>query len=307
MNLEHVRSFVETARRGQVSAAARALHLSQPTVSRHVRALEREVGEALFVRVPWRGVVPTTRGLALLAQAPRVLVDAGLLLGPETSAPEPPETDVVTVALLHTWPSPPLTATVQRWRAGADGRQRRVRVTVPPFSHALEAVRTGEVHVMLGHGPVADARLRFVRLATVPLVVGLPAHHPLAASDAVPVAAVAAEPLPWNPRTPPEMDSLYRLRSADGAELPRRRAPWPAESVAEIVAAVLAGDCLMVVNAAAAAEAPALGLVWRPVVGAAPVQLGATLRADRDRGVVRSFLDCLRATVAELAPDTGAR
>ena len=41
---------LEVARRGSLSAACDALGLSQPTVGRHVRALEDAIGAPLFVR-----------------------------------------------------------------------------------------------------------------------------------------------------------------------------------------------------------------------------------------------------------------
>ncbi|MEM8497961.1 MAG: LysR family transcriptional regulator [Pseudomonadota bacterium] len=46
----HIRSFLVTADEGSLSAAARALELSQPTLSRQVNALENELGVTLFER-----------------------------------------------------------------------------------------------------------------------------------------------------------------------------------------------------------------------------------------------------------------
>jgi DNA-binding transcriptional LysR family regulator len=59
------RAFLVTAEEGSLSAAARALGLSQPTLSRQVDALEREIGIALFERAG-RGLVLTPGGLELL-------------------------------------------------------------------------------------------------------------------------------------------------------------------------------------------------------------------------------------------------
>ncbi|CBS88082.1 putative transcriptional regulator, LysR family [Azospirillum lipoferum 4B] len=55
-------------RQGSLSAAARALGLTQPTLARHVAALEEAVGGSLFVRSP-RGLDPTDAALALRPQA----------------------------------------------------------------------------------------------------------------------------------------------------------------------------------------------------------------------------------------------
>ncbi len=59
------RAFLVTAEEGSLSAAARALDLSQPTLGRQVNALEKELGVTLFERVP-RGLVLTDSGLTLL-------------------------------------------------------------------------------------------------------------------------------------------------------------------------------------------------------------------------------------------------
>jgi DNA-binding transcriptional LysR family regulator len=58
------KAFLATAEEGSLSAAARALKLSQSTLSRQVEALEQELGLALFERVG-KGLQLTPSGLAL--------------------------------------------------------------------------------------------------------------------------------------------------------------------------------------------------------------------------------------------------
>lgn len=59
------RAFLVAAEEGSLSAAARALGQTQPTLGRQIRALEDELGIALFERDA-RGLVPTPSGLELL-------------------------------------------------------------------------------------------------------------------------------------------------------------------------------------------------------------------------------------------------
>ena len=59
------RAFLVTAEEGSLSAAARALGMSQPTLGRQVTALEEELGVLLFERVG-RGLTLTTGGTDLL-------------------------------------------------------------------------------------------------------------------------------------------------------------------------------------------------------------------------------------------------
>jgi DNA-binding transcriptional LysR family regulator len=50
MTLRQLEIFLAVGREGNFTRAARALRLSQPTLSEHVRELERELGRPLFVR-----------------------------------------------------------------------------------------------------------------------------------------------------------------------------------------------------------------------------------------------------------------
>jgi DNA-binding transcriptional LysR family regulator len=59
------RAFLVTAEEGSLSAAARALDMSQPTLGRQVDALEEELGVVLFERVR-RGLMLTPSGHQLL-------------------------------------------------------------------------------------------------------------------------------------------------------------------------------------------------------------------------------------------------
>lgn len=63
-----LRAFLATAEEGSLSAAARALGLTQPTLGRQVSALEESLGVALFERVG-RGLVLTSSGRELLIHA----------------------------------------------------------------------------------------------------------------------------------------------------------------------------------------------------------------------------------------------
>lgn len=63
-----VQAFVAVAEAGSLSAAARRLGASQPTLGRRVQAAEAALGMRLFRRVP-RGLEPTEAGAALLGPA----------------------------------------------------------------------------------------------------------------------------------------------------------------------------------------------------------------------------------------------
>ncbi|MCW5807929.1 MAG: LysR family transcriptional regulator, partial [Deltaproteobacteria bacterium] len=66
-----VELVVAVAETGSLSAAARRLQLTQPTVSRRLAELEAGLGEALFVRAV-DGTTPTPFGERLLEPARRM-------------------------------------------------------------------------------------------------------------------------------------------------------------------------------------------------------------------------------------------
>jgi len=73
-NWNRARAFLVTAEEGSLSAAARALGMTQPTLGRQVTALETELGVALFER-GGRGLELTPSGLDLLEHV-RAMGDA---------------------------------------------------------------------------------------------------------------------------------------------------------------------------------------------------------------------------------------
>ena len=75
MNLEQLRGFAEVARLGHFTRAAESLHVAQPSLSRQISTLERELGAELFHRA--RGnITLTAAGETLLPRAGRMLADA---------------------------------------------------------------------------------------------------------------------------------------------------------------------------------------------------------------------------------------
>jgi DNA-binding transcriptional LysR family regulator len=76
---ELYRTFLGVLESGSLSGAARALGIAQPTVGRHVEALEAALGCALFTRSP-QGLRPTEAALALRPHAHALRSNAAALL-----------------------------------------------------------------------------------------------------------------------------------------------------------------------------------------------------------------------------------
>ncbi|MEX0638429.1 MAG: LysR family transcriptional regulator, partial [Burkholderiales bacterium] len=80
MKFQQLRYLAEVARRDlSVSAAAEALHTSQPGVSRQIKELEDELGVIIFVRHGKRLTGITEPGRAVLGIAERILAESANL------------------------------------------------------------------------------------------------------------------------------------------------------------------------------------------------------------------------------------
>ena len=73
------RSFLAVMTQGSLSAAARALNSTQPTLGRHIEALEQALGEPLFTRSA-SGLRPTETALALQPHAESMAAAAEALI-----------------------------------------------------------------------------------------------------------------------------------------------------------------------------------------------------------------------------------
>lgn len=72
MDLHQLKTFVVVAREGSVTRASELLHLSQPAVSAHIKAIEDVLEVSLFERTP-RGMNLTSEGKRLLIKAEQTL------------------------------------------------------------------------------------------------------------------------------------------------------------------------------------------------------------------------------------------
>jgi len=186
--------FGEVVRAGSLGAAARTLGWTQPAVSQHVRALEREAGVPLVVRGS-RGITPTDAGRRLVAHAEGV---AARLRAAEAELASLADARAGTVRLV-TFPTagatlvPAALALLARAHPGVE-----VRLTEAEPPEALAVVGAGDADAALvfrhDDEPVAPDRvLAGHDLGDEELCLVLPAGHPLVARSGVGLADLAGE------------------------------------------------------------------------------------------------------------------
>ncbi|MFJ4899427.1 LysR family transcriptional regulator [Streptomyces sp. NPDC088727] len=190
MELRQVRYFLAVAAELHFGRAAERLHIAQPTVSQQVRRLERELGTDLFDR--------TTRRVTLTAAGSAFLPHARALLDAERAGLE-------AVALLRSERAATLRIGTH---VGLGARLERVldvlAVDAPGITAELcnlgpaarlRGVRDGDLDAAFVRGVSASPGLELVPVWEDPLVVAIPAAHPLADGPVVDLAGLAGLPL----------------------------------------------------------------------------------------------------------------
>lgn len=81
LTLAQLRYLVAVARHGSVTAAARMLNVSQPSISVAIDNVEATLGQKLFVRQRGSGIALTSFGRGAVAKAKQVLAEADELVG----------------------------------------------------------------------------------------------------------------------------------------------------------------------------------------------------------------------------------
>ncbi|MBP1852638.1 LysR family transcriptional regulator [Rhizobium halophytocola] len=87
LDWSHYRSLLAVLRSGSLSAAARDLGLTQPTLGRHIDALESTVGTPLFLRSQ-HGLLPTPAAIQMRPHAEAMEASAAALRRAASSAPD---------------------------------------------------------------------------------------------------------------------------------------------------------------------------------------------------------------------------
>jgi predicted ATPase/DNA-binding transcriptional LysR family regulator len=156
MHLEaRLRAFSAIARRGSLSGAAQELYISQPAISKHLAALESEVGKALFTRGR-EGATLTQTGEVLadyVLRAEALLANAQRALAADADA-ESGTLSIASSGIPGTYVLPELVA---RFRDRHPGIQLEFEETTS--AGALELVRAHSVELAVIGGLTVPAEL----------------------------------------------------------------------------------------------------------------------------------------------------
>ena len=187
---EWLRTFIAIYRSGSLTAAAAQRSLSQPAVSHQLAALERSVGEPLFVRGR-RGVEPTTRARELygLVAAPLGVLEP-VVRELESGRLERPR------AILRAGASPEYFAHELLPRLA--GRGLRVTALFGDDTQLIDLLTRGEIDVIVTSSSSPRRGLAFTEVGTKRFVlVAAPTLQPTARPRSIGALGEWLEGVPW--------------------------------------------------------------------------------------------------------------
>jgi DNA-binding transcriptional LysR family regulator len=190
MELRRLRYFVAVAEESSFSRAARRLHMAQPPLSSQIKQLEEELGVLLFERSS-RGVRTTEAGELLLEEARRIftLVDSTVSMVRRVGHGEVGRLTLGFVPSSSDELLPPILSNFGEKYPNVDLFLREMRPDL-----IVQRLHEGQIDAGFIYLPLDDPSLEVECVSREPLVLALPAKHPLSSGDDVDLASFADEP-----------------------------------------------------------------------------------------------------------------
>jgi DNA-binding transcriptional LysR family regulator len=282
VDLRILRYFVAVAETLHFGRAAARLAISQPPLSRQIRAFEQELGVPLFVRDA-RGVRLTAAGAALLPGARRLLREAEALAQGAGELARG-EVGVVRLGFISTAAYNVLPRVLPQFRRLHPGI--RLQLAESTSDEQLAALRDDALDTGLVLPPAGEG-LAYARLLQEPLIAALPATRRW--PSPLPLARLDGEPFVLFPRRAGEgLHDLIVALCARAGFAPRIE--QEAIQMPTIVSLVAAGMGVALVPASLAGMRRT-GVVYRPLAQPGPpVELGLAWREAEDSPAVAAFV-----------------
>jgi DNA-binding transcriptional LysR family regulator len=260
LDLRLARYFVAVAEHEHFGRAAAALHMTQPSLSRQIRALEQQLGGRLLDRTP-QGCRLTEAGRVFLGHATALLTAAGRAAAETRAASEPSR---LTVGYLH---GIIVTAAVREVRRRHP--EAEVRTVHLNWNEPRAALLDGRADAVVCRLPFPTEGLHVTVLYAEPRALLVPVGHRLVGKEVVTLDDIAGEPLPRMPADPAWNDFWRVTSTATGPVL------TSLEDKAELIAS---GEVVAIVPAGVSAFRPDLTEI--PLEGVEPSHVVLATRSD---------------------------
>ncbi len=188
ITLRQIDYVIATADGGSTAAAARALNVSQPSVSLAIAKVEDHLGQPLFARTVGQGLIPTAFGRQKLGEFRALRTQAGQVLN--TTTDEPTILNLGVFSTLGPLYAPSL---VRRFQD--DHPNTGIHLFEANLETLSDWLETGQIDVALTYEFGLPSNLDITPLADVRPYGLLPGGHPLARRKAVSMAELLRDPL----------------------------------------------------------------------------------------------------------------
>ncbi|MBT3153602.1 LysR family transcriptional regulator [Streptomyces sp. CHD11] len=293
LELRHLRYLIAVGEAGSVTRAAEQLMITQPALSRALRALERRAGVTLLVRGS-RGTELTAAGWTLLTEARDIVERSRTAL--ERTRGVQAETVTLTVSVAEC-DVVAVSAVCQAFEESHPGT--RVHVVPREWTLPPDDLRAGEADVTFLRDCYDRHDLVVDQLALEPRSVLLSAGHHLADGRKLTVSDLRDEPVTlWAGMSTAQVE---HWTGADTDRSPRRRGP-SVRSTSDVLNAVILGRAIAFAHGSTLPDALP-GIRIRPVEGLSPSRLdvATSVRATRTPTVpVERFVEYARQWWAEI-------
>ena len=175
--LKQLEQLIAVAEHGNVSAAARELFISQPTLSSSIARLERSLSLTLLIRHHARGVSLTPAGADFLVRA-RSLIDHAQEIEADVRELRDSVSGAITVGCFVTLAPFFVPRLINRLKE--DHPELRVHLTEGTLDTLQQQLKSGHLEIALLYALELDATLESEDLTVIQPHVLLPATHRLA-------------------------------------------------------------------------------------------------------------------------------
>ncbi len=293
VHLRELRYFVAVAEHLHFTRAAEELYVSQPALSKQIRALEAQVRAPLFERD--RPQVRLTPAGSALLPAARAVLEAWRVAEEALAEAAAEQATTLVVGMSTGLGRGLLPAARARFSAAAPGATMHVRQI--PWDDPVAGLtatgrdRTDAAFVWM---PVPDPdRFAWLTVATEPVIVALPAGHRSARQATVDFADLLDEPFLALPATDDGKLRDHWLATGERGGRPARIGAEVA-TTEETVEAITSGLGIVLMAAGNAPLIAREGIETRPVTGLPPSELVLLWRRDDERPLLRLFREAVR-------------
>ncbi len=203
-----LRYFVTVSEEGQITRAAKRLHLAQPALSQAIAQLESELGVELLVRHP-RGVTLTDTGQAFLVKA-RAVLAAEAETAQTALALRRAASDAIAIGFVGPPPSlscPELFGAFEQRHPDA-----QISFLDLPFPRGRTAEWLADVDVAICHAPMAEAGIRMQPVRVEPRALVAHRGHSLAGYTQLAVSDVLDQTfVSYHPEVQPAWAAFHSL------------------------------------------------------------------------------------------------